>query len=320
MKKAAILLLLTIAVYADNTDFFNSAYQIGKQNQFNFNLNENSSFDSFGQANKLESNIINGANSGNANAKSMHDGADKDPNYLYNQGKADIVSCQSKNDPRCTTLNKYGDKDTQTQFQAYNQGISSKYSIITKPDPSDSNCTQIIKKVPIGESTKSCISANKQSGKCNNTITPSFSMRCSSTQVISDTQPRPAEGGKCDRITVQLSCDGAGNYKVFFGVTDCTHSGYSSSTTKTFPAEPNQQKSDMVMITPKWGIDTDGCSKNPIQLNYNYICPISGDCLITFRAHCANYPSIYDKTFNYSSLTTKKYSYQFNQGCPNEKK
>lgn len=166
MKKLAILLLLTTAVYADNTDAFNNAYQIGKQNQFNLNLNGSSTFDSFGQANKFESNIINDAKTGNATAQPMYNGATNDPNYLYNQGKADIANCQSKNDPRCTSLNKYGDKDTQTQFQAYNQGISSKYSIITKPDPSDKNCTQITRKVPINESTKSCIASDHAQSSC----------------------------------------------------------------------------------------------------------------------------------------------------------
>lgn len=174
MKKLAILLLLTTAVYADNTDAFNNAYQIGKQNQFNLNLNGSSTFDSFGQANKFESNIINDAKTGNATAQPMYNGATNDPNYLYNQGKADIANCQSKNDPRCTSLNKYGDKDTQTQFQSYNQGISSKYSIITKPDPSDKNCTQVIKKVPLGEATKTCIASAHQQSQCHSTISISL--------------------------------------------------------------------------------------------------------------------------------------------------
>lgn len=173
MKKLAIL-LLTTAVYADNTAAFNNAYQIGKQNQFNLNLNSSSTFNSFGQANKFESNIINDANTGNASAQSMYNGAANDPNYLYNQGKADIANCQSKNDPRCTSLNKYGDKDTQTQFQAYNQGISGKYSIITKPDPADSNCTQVTRKVPIGEATKTCVASAHQQSQCHSTISISL--------------------------------------------------------------------------------------------------------------------------------------------------
>lgn len=215
MKKLAILLLVTTAVYADNTDAFNNAYQIGKQNQFNLNLNSGSTFDSFGQANKFESNIINDAKTGNANAQPMYNGATNDPNYLYNQGKADIASCQSKNDPRCTSLNKYGDKDTQTQFQAYNQGISGKYSIITKPDPSDKNCTQVIKKVPIGEATKTCIASAHQQSQCHSTISISLAYHdcnpkkneCNSWQSNPECKlVKPFIAGKCN-----YDCDSSYN-------------------------------------------------------------------------------------------------------------
>lgn len=224
MKKLAILLLLNTAAYADNTAAFNNAYQIGKQNQFNLNLNSGSTFDSFGQANKFESSIINDAKTGNATAQPMYNGATNDPNYLYNQGKADIANCQSKNDPRCTSLNKYGDKDTQTQFQAYNQGISGKYSIITKPDPSDKNCTQVIKKVPIGEATKTCIASAHQQSQCHSNISISLAYHdcdpnkneCNTWQSNPECKlVKPYIEGKC--ITWQFNIDIMKYWNPMFG-------------------------------------------------------------------------------------------------------
>lgn len=325
MKKQLCFMIsvMCFSIYAvDNSTLFNNAYQVGKQNQFNLNLNSNSSFTSYGQANSFESSLSTSANQGNANAKTMYDntyGDNADPNYLYKSGVNEIQRCQNSNDPRCTTLNKYGDKDTQTQLQAYNTGVSQKYYMNVRPDPADSSCSYITKKVPISSTQPTCISDNKQSGKCYNVITPSFSMRCSSGQSITDRVLRSADPtGRCDYLTVKLSCDGGGNYQVFLGVEDCSHSGYSASATKTFAAQPNAQNTDTLTLRPTWSNNSDGCANNPIDLTYNYICPVTGDCLITFGARCANNPYIYNKTFSYSSLTTKTYNYNFSKGCPNE--
>jgi hypothetical protein len=162
--------------YADNNDLFNQAYQNGRQNNFNMNLNSGSNINSYSSVNHFESTVANNANAGTANSRDMYDhvyggdGVKSDPNYLYNQGAQEISSCQSKTDPRCTTLNKYGDKDTQTQLQAYSQGVSQKYSIKVMPDPTDSSCSKIIRKVPINSTTATCIASTHNQTKCNSII------------------------------------------------------------------------------------------------------------------------------------------------------
>lgn len=168
-----LVLLITINIsYADNTELFNQAMSIGNQNQFNLNLNQNSSINSYGQQNKFDSSVANNANAGNANAKNMYNGQQNDPNYLYNNGRQSILDCETKTDPRCTTINKYGDKDTQSQIQAYTQGISTRYLMSVAPDPIDKSCSIVKRKNPINQTTASCISSAKQQNQCNNTITP----------------------------------------------------------------------------------------------------------------------------------------------------
>lgn len=324
MKKQLCFMISAICfnIYADNATLFNNAYQTGKQNQFNLNLNSNSTFTTYGQANSFESSLANSANTGNANAKTMYNNTysdNADPNYLYKSGINEIQRCQSSNDPKCTTLNKYGDRDTQTQLQAYQTGVSDKYYISVRADPASSACSYVSKKVPVSSSAYFCTSDIKRGGQCYNSIQPSFSMSCSSSQTIVDRQWRAADPtGRCDYITVKLSCAGTGNYQVFLGVEDCSHSGYSASATKTFPAQPTAQRTDTLTLRPTWSNNSDGCANNPIDLTYSYICPVTGDCVITFGARCANNPYIYNQTFSYSSLTTKTYNYQFNKGCPNE--
>lgn len=171
MKKILIVCLATV-VYADNQNYFDNAWQLGKQNQFNLNLNDNSSFSTYAQANKIESNIVNGANTGNAGSKDVFNNASNDSNYLYNQGKREVINCQSRSDARCSTLNKYGDNDTLTQIQAYSQGISEKFYIHTRPDPADSQCSFVTRKVPINQSTATCISSGKDQNVCTTKVTP----------------------------------------------------------------------------------------------------------------------------------------------------
>lgn len=173
MKLIWLLLGLTVCSYADNNDLFNQAYQLGKQNNFNLNLNGNSSINSYAASNNLNSTIVDNANAGTANSQDMYNNTysdNADPNYLYKQGTAEIQSCQTKSDPRCTTLNKYGDKDTLTQIQAYSQGLSDKYYISTKPDLSDSSCTFVTRKVPINQSNVMCIASAHSQNTCNSNI------------------------------------------------------------------------------------------------------------------------------------------------------
>jgi hypothetical protein len=166
-----VLAIMSLA-YADNTELFNQAMSIGNQNQFNLNLNQSSSIDSYGKSNKFIDDVANNANAGNANAKNMYNGASNDPNYLYNNGTQAIRDCSTQTDPRCTTLNKYGDKDTQTQIQAYTQGLSTRYLISVTPDPSDQACSIVKRKSPVNQSTATCIAGSNQQSQCNNIITP----------------------------------------------------------------------------------------------------------------------------------------------------
>jgi hypothetical protein len=263
MKKLAIMVVLAATVYADNNDMFNNAYQVGKQNQFNFNLNSGSTFNSFGQANNFESNIINSANAGNATAQPMYNGAANDPNYLYNQGKADIASCQSKSDPRCTSLNKYGDKDTQTQYQAYNQGISGKYSIITKPDPSDSNCTQVIRKVPIGESTKTCVASASQQTQCHSTISISLGYHdCDPTNNTCTTwQSNP--DCKLVKPYIPSSCV-TWSYNIWYGCTSVTTINCANNSTFSSPCWCGRGTETRLCDGTDY---IDGRGSNPVCIN-----------------------------------------------------
>lgn len=161
--------------YADNQALFNSAMQVGSQNQFNMNLNPNSTIDSYGQQNKLDPSVAANANAGNAPAKEMYShisGKNLDNNYLYNAGTAAIQDCLKEHDPRCSTLNKYGDKDTQTQYQAYAQGISSKYQMKVMPDPNNSVCSLVTRKEAINSRTEMCIAGMHAQNMCSTTLMP----------------------------------------------------------------------------------------------------------------------------------------------------
>ncbi len=172
MKRLYFLLCVNVFCYADNIELFNQAIQLGKQNQFQLNLNQNSNITSYGQNNKFESTVATNTNVGTAGANDMYNSTVRDPNYLYNSGTRAIKDCETKDDPRCTTLNKYGDKDTQRQLQAYTQGFSDKYWISTTPDPADATCSYIHKKAPINNTMHNCITGVKQQNQCSNTIVP----------------------------------------------------------------------------------------------------------------------------------------------------
>ena len=135
-------------VMADNQDVWNNAYNLGKNNQFNLNLQQNSTIDSYGVSHKFQPSVASQANAGASGAQDTYKAAHDDPNYLYNHGTAEIQNCKNKQDPRCTTLNKYGDADTQRGIQAYTQGFSERYYISISPDPSDKNCSIIHRKEP----------------------------------------------------------------------------------------------------------------------------------------------------------------------------
>ncbi len=175
MKKLCIctvlceIFLLKVG-FADNQQYFNDAYQLGKQNQVDLNLNQNSNYTTYAKAHDIESTLYNGANTGASGSEDMYKNADKDNSYLYNQGKQEIANCKSKDDHRCTTLNKYGDNETQTQIQAYSQGVSAKYYISVKPDPADSSCSKVTRKLPINQSTATCVSSAHSQNSCTSTI------------------------------------------------------------------------------------------------------------------------------------------------------
>ncbi len=161
--------------YADNIDIFNNAMSAGSQHKFSLNLNQNSTIDSYGQAESFLPGVAQGANAGNAVAKDIYNGQTNDPNYLYNSGTKAIKDCETESDPRCSTLNKYGDKDTQRQIQAYSQGFSTKYLISVSPDPVDSSCSIVKRKSPINPSDRVCTAGSKEQTQCHNVMTPSAS-------------------------------------------------------------------------------------------------------------------------------------------------
>ena len=171
--KYLIWLFCMTFTYADNADLFNQAMQAGKGRHFNLNLNQNSTIDSYGKTNKFESSVANNANAGNVNSENMYNQSNVDPNYLYNSGVQAINDCTNKSDPRCSTLNKYGDKDTQTEFQAYKQNIASRFLILVKPDPSDSNCSLVTHKEAINQTIATCTSGIRLQTECSNIISPS---------------------------------------------------------------------------------------------------------------------------------------------------
>lgn len=317
MKKLVLFILIASTSYADNQNYFDNAYQMGKQNQYNLNLNQNSTFNSYTQANNIESNISKNATTGTIGAETTYKNADKDANYLYNQGKQEIANCQSKSDPRCTTLNKYGDKDTQTSIQAYRQGISEKYYIAVRPDPSDTQCSYVTRKLPINSTEYFCNAALKDNTECNNTITPSYLAKCTSSQKITDRKQRPSDPtGHCDFINVILSCNANGNYNVMLATEDCTHTGYSSTANTSF-SPTTQQQTGNLLLTPTWTGGNDGCPGQSINLAFKYSCPANGECTINFNASCNGGASIYNNSFYFTQLTTKEYKYTYNKGCAN---
>ena len=161
--------------YADNMDWFNKGNELAKQHQFNMGLNANSNINSFTKEKYLSTKIADGANTGASDSKNMYGGQKNDPNYLYNHGKQAIQDCENQQDPRCSTLNKYADKNTQTQLQSYMSGISTRYQMTVAPDPTNKDCAIIKRKKPINETIEICTSTQEQHTthtQCNNIITP----------------------------------------------------------------------------------------------------------------------------------------------------
>jgi len=173
MKKTLLLTAIFGLAWGDNTQLFNDAVNLGKNNQFQLNLTTDSTFSSYGSSNDLGNDAITGATSGSANAETIYNSASNDTNYLYNAGKADIANCVGQNDARCSSINKIGDKDTQTVMQSYSQGLSDKYVILTKPDPNNSNCSIITRNVAVNPTAASCITSVKEQNSCSTVITPS---------------------------------------------------------------------------------------------------------------------------------------------------
>jgi hypothetical protein len=100
-------------------------------------------------------------------------------------------------------MNKYSDKDTTNQYQAYSTGINEKYFIRTRPDPSDTMCTFVITKSPINETTQTCISAPHEHKPCNATIQITISneaRQCDPTK------------GECTQYSTNPNCTLTKNY------------------------------------------------------------------------------------------------------------
>jgi len=173
LKIAIVVIVCSLSsgsVMADNQEIWNNAYNLGKHNQFNLNLNQNSTINSYGATHKFESSVIDNANAGASGANITYNAAHDDPNYLYNHGVAEIQNCKNKNDPRCSTLNKYGDEDTQRVIQAYTQGFSQKYYMSISSDPSASNCSIIHRKKPVNATNYKCNAGIEQHTQCHNLI------------------------------------------------------------------------------------------------------------------------------------------------------
>lgn len=263
MKKLLVLLAVTNC-FADNAGIYNDAVQAGKNKQFNLQLNGNSTIDSYGQIHKFESNVATQANSGNANAQSMHSniyGENSNPNYLYNEGTKEIAACQGKNDPRCATLNKYGDKDTQAGLQSYTHGVSTKYYISVRPDPINSACSIVTRKVPINQTNADCISGNKSQVNCNSIISISLKNNecneqngeCNSYKTNPDCkQTKPFILGECKEYS----------YKSYYG--SClinTYTCKAGEITRTPGCGGTVGRSYICGTCPEGGIgsDADGC-------------------------------------------------------------
>ncbi len=163
---------ITVADSPDNTQLFNNAMNIGSQHQPSLNLEQNSTISSYGHQHKFDPKVANNANVGNSNAKSIYSSEFNNPNYLYNNGVQEIKNCEHESDPRCTTINKYGDKGTQTEIQSYAHGIATRYYLAVAPDPEDKSCSIIKRKAPINQNTETCSASTKQYNECNNTIIP----------------------------------------------------------------------------------------------------------------------------------------------------
>lgn len=174
-KILGLVLSISMPCFANNQDLFNQATSIGNKNKFNLNLKQNSTIDSYGQLNKFESTVANNANAGTAGSQDMYNNTtrlDADPNYIFNQGKQEIANCETKSDARCSTINKYADKDTQLKLQEYKQPLSIEYSMTVTPDPTDKSCSIVKRKKPLSTTINTCITATTQSQTvCNNTLT-----------------------------------------------------------------------------------------------------------------------------------------------------
>jgi len=178
MLTVVLLVTTSTEADADNVDWFNKGMELGNSHKSDLKLNKDSNMSSFGKANDFKDVVAENANLGNTPAKDMYthvagDGnKNGDPNYLYNSGTQMINDCEKSKDAKCTTLNKYGDKDTQTQIQAYTQHISSKYLISVSPDPTDKECSIVKRKQAINTTIHTCDAGLNTGQTCLTVITP----------------------------------------------------------------------------------------------------------------------------------------------------
>jgi hypothetical protein len=96
-----------------------------------------------------------------------------DPNYLYNQGIAQIANCKSKTDPACQAVTRYNDDDTQRNLQGYDMGTNAfAYGQSVRADPNNSSCSIIRTYKPINPTDNMCMVGNHQQVSCEATLTP----------------------------------------------------------------------------------------------------------------------------------------------------
>lgn len=258
------LLAITYS-FSDNQQLFNDAYQTGKNNQAKMNLNANSTINSYATSNKLESTFTNNANSGTSGSKDLYNGGTSNKKYLYDKGVQSLADCKNQADPRCSTLNKYTDKDTQNELQAYSHNVSEQYYIHTRPDPSSSSCTYVSRKKPINSSTHECIAAPHDQLYCH--------IKAMVTINTNSYQCNPNNGG-CDKYKSNQLCTLIRDYKP----QSCTEWNYDAPGThlKNRICKTNRNTGHCVAgqqvgyrIDCKHGFDSGLCG---VDKNINWTC------------------------------------------------
>ena len=163
---------------AEQNGTFNNAKSTGSQYNssgqsapsFNYNSTDAGQSSLSGQ---IGSNTMDISKQGTQGSEDSYNNAKADPNYLYNQGTAQIATCKSKSDPACQAVTKYNDDETQRDLGAYDMGTNAfAYSQSVRADPSNTSCSIIRSYKPINPVENMCLVGNHQQVSCEATITP----------------------------------------------------------------------------------------------------------------------------------------------------